>query len=151
MSKKPTVKELTDRILEVEEDLKRAQADAINIRRRSEQDRVTIGAFAKKDVITKLLPVIDNLDRAIKNTPDDLAKSDYVKGLVGVQKQLIATLGDMGVTKIKTVGEEFNPQTMEAVAVEGDGDKEIVIEELQSGYDLAEQNIRHAMVKIHKK
>ena len=150
MTKKPTVKELTERVLEIEEDLKRAQADAVNIRRRSEQDKASIGIFAKRDVVTRLLPVIDNLDRAIKNTSDDLAKTDYVKGLVGVQKQLITTLSDMGVTKIKTVGEEFNPQTMEAVAVEGDGDKEIVTEELQSGYDLAEQNIRHAMVKIKR-
>jgi hypothetical protein len=80
MTKKPTVKELTERILEIEEDLKRAQADAVNIRRRSEQDKASIGIFAKRDVVTRLLPVIDNLDRAIKNTPDDLAESDYVKG-----------------------------------------------------------------------
>ena len=150
MSKKPTVKELTERILEIEEDLKRAQADAVNIRRRSEQDKITIGTFAKRDVVTKLLPVIDNLDRAIKSTPEDLLKSEYVKGLVSVQKHLISTLSDMGVTKIKTLGEPYNPETMEAVVVEGESDKEVVTEELQAGYDLAEQNIRHAMVKIKR-
>ena len=142
---------LAARVTELEEDLKRAQADVFNIRRRAEEDKLQIGNFAKKEVVAALLPVIDNLDRAIASTPQELIGSDYVKGLLAVQKQLNATLAELGITKVETVGKEFDPQTMEAVAVEGEGPKEIVSEELQAGYNLAGQNIRHAIVKVIKK
>ena len=147
----PTVDQLVERIAELEEDLLRSAADVANIRRRNEQDKLQIGTYAKKEVVTELLPAIDNLERAIANTPDELNDSDYVKGLLGVQKQLLSSLAKLGVEKIKTVGEVFDPETMEAVSVEGDGENEIVSIELQAGYNLAGQNIRHAMVKIIKK
>lgn len=148
MSKKDD--KLAARVTELEEDLKRAQADVFNIRRRADEDKLQIGNFAKKEVISALLPVIDNLDRAINSTPPELVKSDYVKGLQAVQKQLGVTLAEVGITKVETVGKEFDPQTMEAVAVEGEGGKEIVSEELQAGYNLNGQNIRHAIVKVTK-
>ena len=138
------------RIAELEEDLKRTHADMFNIRRRADEDRVKIGTFTKTEVVKELLPVIDNLDRAIAATPADLKKTDYVKGLQSVQKQLQSTLVNLGVERIKTVGEAFNPHTMEAVAAEGDGKTEIVSEELQAGYTLAGQSIRPATVKIKK-
>ena len=138
------------RIAELEEDLKRTHADMFNIRRRADEDRVKIGTFTKTEVILQILPVIDNLDRAITNTPEDLKKGEYVKGLQSVQKQLQSTLVNLGVERIKTVGEAFNPHTMEAVAAEGDGKTEIVSEELQAGYTLAGQSIRPATVKIIK-
>jgi len=141
---------LTARIAELEEDIRRSQADVFNIRRRADEDKLKIGNFAKQEVITQLLPVIDNLDRAISSTPQDLLNTDYVKGLLAVQKQLQTKLSELGVTRIETVGKEFDPQTMEAVAVEGGGSKEIVSEELQAGYNLAGQNIRHAIVKVIK-
>ena len=138
------------RIAELEEDLKRTHADMFNIRRRADEDRVKIGTFTKTEVVKELLPVIDNLDRAIAATPADLKKTDYVKGLQSVQKQLQSTLVNLGVERIKTVGEAFNPHPMEAVAAEGDGKTEIVSEELQAGYTLAGQSIRPATVKIIK-
>lgn len=138
------------KIAELEEDLKRTHADLFNIRRRADEDRIKIGTFAKTEVITELLPVIDNLDRAIAAAPADFAKSDYVNGLHAVQKQLQVTLVKLGIERIKTVGEVFNPHTMEAVAVEGDGAKEVVSEELQAGYSLNGQIIRAATVKITK-
>ena len=146
MSKKDD--KLAARVTELEEDLKRAQADVFNIRRRAEEDKLQIGNFAKKEVVSALLPSIDNLDRAIASTPTDLVKSDYVKGLLAVQKQLETTLNSLGITRVATIGKEFDPQTMEAVAVEGEGSKEIVSEELQAGYNLGGQNIRHAIVKV---
>ena len=142
--------EVKAKIIELEEDLKRTHADMFNIRRRADEDRVKIGTFTKTEVVKELLPVIDNLDRAIAATPDDLKKTDYVKGLQSVQKQLQSTLVNLGVERIKTVGESFNPHTMEAVAVEGEGKTEIVSEELQAGYTLAGQSIRPATVKIIK-
>ena len=139
------------RIAELEEDLKRTHADMFNIRRRADEDRVKIGTYAKTEVILQILPVIDNLDRAITNTPEDLKKSEYVKGLYAVQKQLQTTLSSLGIAKIKTVGEVFNPHTMEAVSVAGNGNQEVVSEEVQAGYIFGNQVIRHATVKIEKK
>lgn len=149
MSKKDD--KLVARVAELEEDIRRSQADVFNIRRRAEEDKLQIGNFAKKEVVAALLPVIDNLARAIASTPKNLLDSDYVKGLLAVQKQLDSTLAEIGITKVETVDKEFDPQTMEAVAVEGDGSKEIVSAELQAGYNLAGQNIRHAIVKVIKK
>ena len=139
------------KILELEEDLKRAQADIFNIRRRADEDKAKIGVYAKQEVIMQLLPVVDNLDRAIASAPSDLAKSDYVKGLHAVQKQLQSTLLNLGIERIKTVGEIFDPQTMEAVAVEGEGSKETVSEELQAGYMLNKTAIRPATVKVTRR
>ncbi len=147
----PRVEQLVGKISELEEDLRRSAADVVNIRRRSEQDKIQIGTYAKKEVISELLPPLDNLDRAIANVPDELKESDYIKGLQGVQKQLVSVFRKLGIEKIKTVGEVFNPETMEAVSVEGDGEQEIVSHELQPGYSLGDQNIRHATVKIIKK
>jgi molecular chaperone GrpE len=150
-SAEPTVEQLAQRIGELEEDLLRSAADVANIRRRSEQDKIQIGSYAKKEIISELLSPLDNLDRAIANAPEELKESDYIKGLLGVQKQLSSAFSKLGIEKIKTVGEIFNPETMEAVSVEGDGDQEIVSQELQPGYSLGDQNIRHATVRIIKK
>src|SRR5690606_6958972 len=98
-----------------------------------------------------LLPVIDNLERALKHAPKELEGNDYVKGIQGVVKQFEKTLADIGVKRIKTVGEVFDPIYHEAVGMEdGDGDTEVVCEEMQSGYKLGDEVIRHAMVKVKK-
>ena len=103
----------------------------------------------KSGVVRDLLPVVDNFERALKHVPEDLVDNDYVKGVQGVVKQFEKTLADVGVERIKTVGEEFDPRYHEAVAMEdGDGEREVVSEELQSGYKLGEDVIRHAMVRV---
>jgi molecular chaperone GrpE len=95
------------------------------------------------------LPALDNLERAVKHTPKDLNDHDYVKGVQGVAKQFNKALEQLGVERIKTVGEKFDPKYHEAVSVEeSEGDTEVVAEELQSGYTLGDEVIRHAMVKV---
>jgi molecular chaperone GrpE len=75
--------------------------------------------------------------------------NDYIKGIQAVIKQFEKALGDLGVSRIKTIGEPFNPRFHEAVAMEdGDGQTEVVSEELQPGYRLGDEVIRHAMVKV---
>jgi molecular chaperone GrpE len=96
-----------------------------------------------------LLPVIDNLERALKHVPKELENNDYVKGVQGVVKQFEKTLAELGVERIKTVNEPFDPRYHEAVSMEeGDGDTEVVSEELQAGYKLGDEVIRHAMVRV---
>jgi len=99
-----------------------------------------------------LLPVIDNFERSLKHVPEDLTDNDYVKGVNGVVRQFEKTLSDMGVERIKTVGEEFDPNLHEAVSMEeGEGSREVVSEELQSGYKIGEDVIRHATVRVSVK
>lgn len=147
--KKPATTATKAKIDELTEALQRERADAVNLRRRHDQDMAQAKNRAKAAVVADLLPVIDNIERALAHTPDDLADHDYVKGVQGVAKQFQKTLSDIGVTRIKTVGEPFDPELHEAVsAEEGDGDVELVSEELQAGYILGDQVIRHAMVRV---
>ena len=95
----------------------------------------------KASVIRELLPIVDNFERALKHVPEDLGDSDYIKGVQGIVKQFEKTLDDIGVKKIKTVGEPFDPRFHEAISMEeGDGTQEIVSEELQSGYQLGDED-----------
>lgn len=155
MSKKPTIKDLQQQVGELTEALQRERADSLNIRRRHDEQIASLKDLVKVSVIEDLLPVIDNFERALKHVPKDLENNDYVKGVSGVVKQFEDTLKQMGVEKIKTVGEQFDPNLHEAVGVEGDDNElsvgvEVVSEELQSGYKLNDVIIRHAMVKVKK-
>jgi molecular chaperone GrpE len=145
-----SVNELEQQLADLTAALQRERADAINVRRRAEEDRVRMANVHKASVLRSLLPVIDNFDRALKHVPKELIDNDYVKGVEAVVKQFEKTLADMGVVKIKTVGEAFNPEFHEAVSMdEGEGgSREIVSEELQSGYQLNDEVLRHAMVRV---
>jgi len=151
MSKKPTVQELQKQIADLTEALQRERADAVNIRRRHEEQITGLRDLVRTRVIEELLPVIDNFERALKHVPAELTDNDYIKGVGGVVKQFEQTLQQMGVERIKTVGEVFDPSLHEAVGMEeGDGEVEVVYEELQPGYRLGDTVIRHAMVKVKK-
>jgi len=131
--------------------LQRERADAMNIRRRHDEQIATLQTTVKASVIHDLLPVIDNFERALKHVPAELTGNDFVKGVEGVVKQFEKTLTDIGVERIKTVGEVFDPNLHEAVSMdESDegGQQEIVSEELQAGYRIGNDVIRHAMVKV---
>ena len=140
---------LQQQIADLTDALQRERADATNIRRRHDEQSASLRTVVKANVVRDLLPVIDNFERALKHVPKDLEDNDYIKGVQGVVKQFEKTLSDIGVERIKTVGVEFNPAFHEAVTMEeGDGTKEVVSEELQSGYKLGNEIIRHAMVKV---
>lgn len=144
------VADLTRQVSELTEALQRERADATNIRRRHEEQIAGLRTAVKANVVRDLLPVIDNFERALKHVPKDLQDNDYVKGVQGVVKQFEKTLGDIGVERIATTGENFDPRYHEAVAMdEADGGaKEVVSEELQAGYKIGDEVIRHAMVRV---
>jgi len=129
--------------------VQRERADAVNMRRRHEEQIAGLRTVAKANVVRELLPVIDNFERSLKHVPAELATNEYVKGIQGIVKQFEKTLADLGVERIKTVGQSFDPRWHEAVTMEeGDGTEEIVSEELQAGYRLGDEVIRHAMVRV---
>ncbi len=149
MAKSKKQQELEQQVGELTADLQRIQADFVNFKRRSEEDYKKAVSIGREGTIAALLPTIDNIERALTHVPEDLKEHDFMKALQSVAKQLEKDLKDMGVEAIATVGEEFDPETMEAISMEdGDGDKDIVIEELQGGYTLNGAVIRHAMVKV---
>jgi molecular chaperone GrpE len=148
-SKNPQPGKLQQQIAALTEALQRERADAVNLRRRHDEEMAQIRNRVKSAVVKDLLPIIDNFERALKHIPKDLEGNDYVNGIQSIVKQFEKTLTDMGVERIKTVGEPFDPHLHEAVSVEeGDGQDEIVSEELQAGYKIGDDVIRHAMVRV---
>lgn len=142
-------KKFQAKVNELTEALQRERADVINIRRRHEEQMHGLRNIVKASVVRDLLPVIDNFERALKHIPKDIEDHDYVKGISGIVKQFEKTLNELGVERVKTVGEDFDPRFHEAVSMEtGDGTREVISEELQAGYTLGDEVIRHAMVKV---
>lgn len=140
---------LQQQITELTEALQRERADAENLRRRHSEQIAQLRTTVKAGVIKELLPIIDNFERSLRHVPKELENNDYVKGVQAIVKQFEKTLADVGVERIVTVGAEFDPTYHEAVSMEaGDGDIEIVCEELQSGYKVGDEVIRHAMVRV---
>jgi molecular chaperone GrpE len=140
---------LQQQVDELTEAVQRERADAVNLRRRHEEQIVGLKNTIRANVVRQLLPVIDNFERSLKHVPADLTENEYVKGIQAVVKQFEKTLADLGVQRIKTVGELFDPRWHEAIMMEeGDGTEEVVSEELQAGYHLGDEVIRHAMVKV---
>ncbi|MBA3757352.1 nucleotide exchange factor GrpE [Candidatus Saccharibacteria bacterium] len=154
MSKSPkklSVAQLEKQVSELTDALQRERADAINVRRRAEQEREKLADFYKAMIVQKLLPAIDNLERALKHAPKDLAKHEYVKGVQSVAEQFEKVFADIGVKRVKSVGEEFDPRYHEAISIEDDGGElELVSEELAPGYRIEDEVIRHAMVRVKK-
>lgn len=152
--------ELTQAIEQAQMNLngwKRTQADFENFKRRKEAENKELLEFAKEVTVVKLLPTLDSLEQALRHEPNssapDFAEKHKIwyKGVEGILGQLDKALAEMGVKKIEAVGKKFDPNFHEAVReVEGEQDG-IVMEELQSGFELNGKVIRPASVVISKK
>ena len=125
----------------------RAQADFINYKRRSEQEKEEITKFANALLMLNLLPILDDLERAFISTPPHLAELSWVDGIRLIERKLQASLEAQGLSQIKAQGEPFDPKLHEAV-MHGKGKEGMVIEELQKGYKLHDRVIRPAMVVV---
>lgn len=142
--------DLKKKLEEMTEMAKRTMADLHNLKRRQEDERRLIITMANVDLIRTLLPILDNLERAIKHTPETIKTDQNTHWLQGIEicaKQLHKALTDAGLKPMETVGQPFNPELHEAL-IEGPGEKNIIIEELEKGYILGERVIRHAKVKV---
>ena len=138
----PQIDERDAKIAELTQDLQRTRADFENYRRQSEMQKEQYGNVVKFTTVKKILPLIDDIDRAILANPDTLAP---------LAKNLEKTLKSINLTKINAeAGAEFNPDLHEAISVEGDGDEEKVAECLRPGYYYDGEVIRTAMVKVKK-
>ena len=153
-AKKPEIKEKSKdseqdlKIKELTETTQRLQADFENYKKRVEKQSLDIKKYIKAEFVTKILPILDSFELALKNNKD---KEEFKKGVELIYSQLFQTLEDMGVRPIKT-NEKFDPYKHEVLLTEkSDKDDGTILEELQKGYILEDIVIRHSKVKVAKK
>ena len=137
------IKELEAKIEELTNDLQRTRADFENFRRQTEAQKELYGKAIEEKTVKKILPLIDDFDRAVAAQPETMAP---------LAKTFAKTLSTLGIDKIDTaVGANFDPELHFATSVEGDGDQEVIAETLQAGYYYQGDVIRPAFVKVTKK
>ena len=140
--KKNVDDEQNAKIAELTNDLQRTRADFENFRRQTEIQKEQYGNVVKFATIGKVLPLIDDIERAIAANPDTLKP---------LEKNLEKTIINLGLTKIESEpGTAFNPDLHDAVMVEGDGEEEVIAEALRTGYYYEGQVLRPTMVKVSK-
>ena len=137
------IEELTDR-------LTRQMAEFDNFRKRTEKEKSHMYEVGAKDIIDKILPVVDNFERGLGAVGEEEKENPFVQGMEMVYKQLMTTLEEVGVKPIEAVGKEFDPEFHNAVMhVEDENFGEnIVTEEFQKGYTYRDSIVRHSMVKV---
>ena len=151
MTKHKKIDDLQHTIDELTLDLQRTRADFENYRKRVEAEKQSAHSMGQAKSVMKLVPVIDTIERAIANVPEELADNAWAKGVAGLGKQLDKQLKEIGLEKIDAKpGTLFNPELHQAVQFDeaADGEKEVVAEELRAGYTLDGTVIRDAMVKV---
>jgi molecular chaperone GrpE len=150
-NKKPK-NDLDQQLAELTDALQRERADALNAKKRFEEEKAELSSYNKAELVKELLPTLDSAQKALSliNPKEELGKE--VAGLVAVVKKLEQTLSSLGLKKIEAKGRPFDPELHEAVMFEeGDGSgEELVVEELQPGYTMFGRVIRHSMVKVSK-
>lgn len=151
MAKSKKEIEFEQTIGELTADLQRVRADFENYRKRYELDQAMTRQNAQAGTILKLLPVIDNIERAVAHIPEELRENPWAQGIASLSKNLEKSLENMNVKRIEAApGTPFNPDLHEAIQFdeEAAGEQEVIAEEMQAGYSLNGQPIRHSMVKV---
>lgn len=137
------IEELTDRV-------KRQMAEFENFRKRTEKEKSTMYEMGARDIIEKILPVVDNFERGFATIPEDAKATPFADGMEKIYKQLQKTLEENGVKPIEAVGKEFDPNFHNAVMHVDDESlgENMVAEELLKGYMYRDNVVRHSMVKV---
>ena len=152
--KKTKLRQSDKQIQSLTDDLQRLRADFENYRKRADNEKQAATLMGKEMTVLQLIPVIDNIERAVSYLPDELKDNSWAKSVSGLAKNLDKSLSAMKLERIDAKeGMLFNPELHEAVQFDEDseGDTEVIAEELQTGYFLEGRPIRHAMVKVTKR
>ena len=150
LKKKKKKDKMEEKIEELEDRVKRQMAEFDNFRKRTEKEKSHMYEVGARDVIEKILPVVDNFERGLASVPEDQKENPVIVGMDKIYNQLMTTLTDLGVEPIEAVGEEFDPNYHNAVMhVEAEEVGEnVVAEDFQKGYMYKDTVIRHSMVKV---
>ena len=137
------IEELTDR-------LTRQMAEFDNFRKRTEKEKSQMYEIGAKDIIEKILPVVDNFERGLASMSEEERTTPFAEGMEKIYKQFMTTLEGIGVKPIEAVGQEFNPDFHNAVMHVEDEElgENIIAEEFQKGYMYRDSVVRHSMVKV---
>ena len=137
------ISELTDRNM-------RLMAEFDNYRKRTEKEKAAMYGMGAKDVVEKILPVIDNFERGFSLVAEEDMEDPFTQGMEKIYKQFLTVLEGLGVTPIEAVGKEFDPNYHNAVMHVDDENygENIVVEEFQKGYLYKDSVVRHSMVKV---
>lgn len=137
------IEELTDMV-------KRQMAEFDNYRKRTEKEKASMYEIGAREVIEKILPIVDNFERGLAAVPEEEKETPFVDGMNKIYRQLLSVFEGMGVKAIESVGQEFNPDYHNAVmhVEDEEAGENVVVEEFQKGYIYKDTVIRHSMVKV---
>lgn len=137
------IEELTDMV-------KRQMAEFDNFRKRTEKEKASMYEIGAREVIDKILPVVDNFERGLAAVPENEKESPFADGMTKIYKQMMTVFEEIGVKPIEAVGQEFNPDYHNAVmhVEDEEAGENVVVEEFQKGYLYKDHVVRHSMVKV---
>ena len=140
-----TIKELKDKY-------QRLLAEFDNFRKRNEKEKSSMFDFGAARILEKFLPIVDNIERGIKNVPEELKSNAFVEGIDKTYKQIEKLFSELQVKPIETVGKKFDANLHNAVMTDEESDAEVdtITEEMLKGYTYKDEVIRHSMVKVKK-
>lgn len=143
--------DLSQKILELTTGWQRTQADFVNYKKQVAEEKIKLIKTANIDLISELLPVLDNFQLAAHHLPNELKNNNWAKGIEQIEKQFETILAEKGLEKIVSLGRTFDPNIHEAVAEQASDDEDgIIIEEILSGYRCEGLLIRPAKVVVSK-
>lgn len=148
--KKEKTNKLQEKVDELEDRVKRQMAEFDNFRKRTEKEKSAMFEIGAKDIVERILPVIDNFERGLASVPEDVKETSFAEGMEMIYKQLLKNLEEAGVKPIEAVGQPFDPNFHNAVMHIEDDElgENMVAQELQKGYMYRDSVVRHSMVQV---
>jgi len=143
------VMELQKQVESFREGWQRERAEFTNFKKRIEREKLEMYQHATNDVIKRLLPILDDFDRAFENLPEDLAPHPWVDGIAGIQRKMLRLLEQFNITVVDPTGQAFDPNQHEAIGTdESDAETGTVTKTMQKGYLVGDRVLRPALVRV---
>ena len=149
-SKAPKKDKKDEQIADLTDKLTRQMAEFDNYRKRTEKEKSAMYEIGAKDVIEKILPIVDNFERGFATVAEEEKENPFVQGMDKVYKQLMTMLEGLGVKPIEALEQEFNPDLHHAVmhVEDEEAGENVIVEEFQKGYMYRDSVVRYSMVKV---
>lgn len=138
---------LQNEFTQMKEMAQRALADLQNYKRQAEEEKTRLISLGQINVLSELLPVLDNFTRAFTHMPEDLKQNEWVNGVAQIEKQLLSIIKSVGLEEIPTVGQMVNPNMHEIIST-GPGPKDQIITEIEKGYTFQGKVLRASKVIV---
>ena len=140
-------KEYLQKIAELEDSVKRAQADFLNFKRRTEEEKMNSLKYSGSNELLNLMPVFDNFARAFEHIPEDISENEWVKGVIQIEQYFVKVLEGMGIKKIECLGMPANHIFHEVIS-QAKGKKDIILQEVEIGYMYNDKVLRASKVIV---